>query len=202
VPHDERQAQFLQRLVEDPEVHRGAEVIRDTLENFSSLVLQKLALGSETELAPVPAADGAPLTVYLVCDRRDEQAVEPIEDFLFDQGLEVISPQFDGDETEVSRVHRNNLLRCDSVLVYYGRASKNWVEMQMMDVVQAPGYGRGRSMRAQAVLIVGSEDRRKARFRTHLGDVIRPDGDDPAAATGALGPFVTQTLEGKGADHV
>ena len=35
--------------------------------------------------------------------------------------------------------------------------------MQMMDVVQAPGYGRKIPMRAQAVLIAGPEDRRKVR---------------------------------------
>jgi hypothetical protein len=203
IPHDERQGQFLQRLVEDPEVHRGAEVIQDTLENLSGLVLSELAPKPESTVADVPTArnPGAPPTVYLICDPRDEEAVEAIEDFLFDQGLEVITPHFEGDEAEVSEMHRRNLLRCDGVLVYYGQASKTWVEMQMMDVVQAPGYGREIPMRAQAVLIAGPDDRRKARFRTHLGDVIRPEGDDPAAAPGALAPFVAQIKDGKvGAD--
>jgi class 3 adenylate cyclase len=201
-PQDERQAQFLKRLDEDPEIHRGAEVIRDTMENLSSLALEKLAPDPEPEETVAPAAAGAPPSVYLIFDQRDEEAVEPIEDFLFDNGLEVITPHFDGDETEVSRAHRQSLLRCDAVLVYYGQASKTWVEMQMMDVVQAPGYGRKVPMRAQAVLIAGPEDRRKERFRTHLGDVIRTDVDDPASAPGALAPFISHIVEGKEGHHV
>ncbi len=107
-----------------------------------------------------------------------------------------------GDEVEVSEMHRRNLLRCDAVLVFYGQASKTWVEMQMMDVVQAPGYGRSVPMRAQAVLVAGPADRRKERFRTHLGDVIRSDVEDPATAPGALEPFIEKIVKGNGGGHV
>ena len=201
-PHDERQASFLQRLVEDHDVHLGAEVIQDTLENLSGLILQQLAPKATPAEAPAARAPGAPPSVYLICDQRDEEAVEAIEDFLFDQGLEVITPHFEGDEAEVSEAHRRKLLRCDAVLIYYGQASKTWVEMQMMDVVQAPGYGRGVPMRAQAVLIAGPEDRRTARFRTHLGDVIRPDSEDPESSSDALAPFVGQIKNRKEAADV
>ena len=201
IPHDERQAHFLKRLVEDPEVHLGAEVIQDTLENLSSLTLQLLSKASPAAKPPQPAIPAAdtPWSVYLICDQRDEETIEVIEDFLFDCGLEVITPHFEGDEAEVSKMHRANLLRCDAVLVYYGQASKTWVEMQMMDVVQAPGYGRETAMRAQAVLVAGSDDRRKARFRTHLGDVIRSESADPASCSEALASFIEKV---KGSEEV
>ncbi|NIP92174.1 MAG: hypothetical protein GWO24_01330, partial [Akkermansiaceae bacterium] len=50
-----------------------------------------------------------------------------------------------------------------------------WVEMKLMDIAQAPGYGRTKELLAKAVLVAPSDDRRKARFRTHLAEVIRPE---------------------------
>ena len=52
----------------------------------------------------------------------------------------------------------------------------------MTDVVRAPGYGRERPMLAQSVYVAPPEERRKARFRTHLAEVVRQEGEvfDPA----------------------
>ena len=168
-------------------------MIQDTLENLCEIVLQQLVPKPEAP-ASTPATADTPLAVYLIHDRRDEEAIEPLEDVLFDDGFEVITPHFDGDEAEVSEMHRKNLQRCDAALVYYGRASKTWVEMQMMDVMQSAGYGRQEPMRAQTVFVAAPEDRRKMRFRTHLGDVIRQDGEswDP----GALVPFTSKLKAG------
>jgi hypothetical protein len=51
---------------------------------------------------------------YLICDQEDSARVDPLEDFLFDQGLEVGRPHFDGNESEISEGHRRNLQICDA----------------------------------------------------------------------------------------
>src|SRR5713101_5453531 len=45
-------------------------------------------------------------------------------------------------------------------------ASAQWVEMKLMDLLKAPGYGRTKPWLAQAVYIAPPDHRRKERFRT------------------------------------
>ena len=56
--------------------------------------------------------------IYLICDKGDEALIEPLEDFLYDNDFEVSLPEFEGDEAEVSNIHRQNLVDCDSVIVF------------------------------------------------------------------------------------
>ena len=199
-PRDDRQAAFLRALSEDPELHRGGEVIQDTIENLKQLLLEKLAPKEESEdtIQTAGSSPDGPPVIYVICDQRDEDAIEPLEDHFFDHGFEVQTPHFEGDEAEVSQMHRNKLMHCDGVLVYYGAASKAWVETKLMDVVQSPGYGRTKPMKAQAVYVAPPEDRRKARFRTHVAEVIHHENAewDPAV----LESFVARMKEGNGDD--
>ena len=79
----------------------------------------------------------------------------------------------DGTETEVNLAHRRNLQVCDAALIYYGAVSRAWVDTKLLDVLQAPGYGRPEPLRATAVCVAPPEDRQKQRFRTHSAAVIR-----------------------------
>jgi class 3 adenylate cyclase len=183
-----RQAQFIRQLMEDQAAQLGADVIEDTLEEFKAILVEAL----EPQSVPTPASQPdrvAPL-VYLICDPADEAAVEPLEDYLFDQGFEVATPSFEGSESEIAALHRQNLVHCDAVLIYYGAGSKGWVETKLMDLQQAPGYGRQRPIRAKIVYIAPPWDRRKERFRSHQAQVVRPGDDrwDPQL----LSPFVEQ----------
>jgi len=126
-------------------------------------------------------AESTAKSVYLICDAQDEEAIEPIEDYLFDQGFEVSLPLFEGEETLIAQTHRQKLTLCDAVLVYYGAGGRSWIEMKVMDLMQAPGFGRENPFLAKAVLIAPPEDRRKSRFKTHLADVLTQPGEfDPA----------------------
>ena len=64
--------------------------------------------------APAKSPSGAP-KLYLICDPKDEAAVEALEDYLFSQGLEVMLPAFDGDDADAAALHQDNLRACDAV---------------------------------------------------------------------------------------
>ena len=66
---------------------------------------------------------------------------------------------------------------CDSVLIYYGAGGRSWVEMKVMDLMQAPGFGRTKPFDTKVVLIAPPEDRRKSRFKTHFAEVLTQSGD-------------------------
>ena len=61
--------------------------------------------------------------------------------------------------------------------------------MKLMDLMQAPGFGRENPFLTKAVLVAPPEDRRKSRFKTHLADILTQSGEfDPAC----LESFVNQ----------
>ena len=154
--NDARQADLIKRLLEDSDVHCGAELVCDSLENLKDL-LQKRLRPPEPVLKVVESSnDGSstgsagetrrgkdqPPLVYLLCDPADEEAIEPLEDWLFDQGFEVSHPDFEADDAEAAEQHRENLCACDAVLVFYGNARQAWVDIKLRGLSKAVGYGR------------------------------------------------------------
>jgi hypothetical protein len=121
----------------------------------------------------------------LICDRHDEAAVEPLEDFFYSQGIEVSFPEFEQDEAAVGQIHRRNLEDCDAVLIYYGLGGKSWVDIKLRDLLKAVGYRGGRAIEHQAVYVAPPFDRRKERFKTLSAEIISQTGAtfDPASLT-------------------
>jgi len=192
-PRDDRQAAFVRQLIEDPAAHRGAEVIQDTLENLKEILEERWR---QKEQAPAQGPRSGPADVprvYLICDRQDEATVEPLEDYLFEQGIEVSLPDFEHAEAAVSQVHLQNLEDCDAALVYYGAGGKSWVDFKLRDLLKAAGYRGGRKIDVQAVYVAPPLDRRKERFKTLTAEVYRASGEtfEPAV----LAPFVARVKE-------
>lgn len=194
ITDDERQRQFITELQENPAAHAGAELMEDSLDNFRDYVVEKLkpqAKPAETPADTGPSADG-PSSVYLIFDQKDDETVAPLEDHLFDQGLEVLMPSFDGDEADIKQAHKEKMIHCDAVLIYYGNCDRSWVDMKLMNLMKAPGYGRTKPFAAKTVYLAPPLDRRKQRYRTHSAEVVVQEGD---AFTPALLEAFTSTLK-------
>lgn len=191
---DERQRAFVLRVQEDPVLHHRAEVIEGNLNLLKKDLIRRLTPPEEKPKAPTAprsnASPGGAPKLYLICDPKDEAAVEGLEDYLFAQGLEVMLPAFDGDDADAAALHQDNLLTCDAVLVYYGAAPKAWVDIKLRELLKATGYGRPAPIGVQAVYVAPPDDRRKERFQSHQASVIRQLGDfEPSAE---LDTFVSQ----------
>jgi len=194
---DERQRAFVLRVQEDPVLHHAAEVIEGNLNLLKKDLIRRLTPPEEKPKAPTAprsnASPGGAPKLYLICDPKDEAAVEGLEDYLFAQGLEVMLPAFDGDDSDAAALHQDNLLTCDAVLVYYGAAPKAWVDIKLRELLKATGYGRPAPIGVQAVYVAPPDDRRKERFQSHQAGVIRQPGDfEPSAE---LDTFVSQIQE-------
>ena len=186
---DQRQQAFISRVQEEPRLHRAAELIEGNLNLLKKDLIRRLSPPEEKPAAPVKTSDGAP-KVYLICESKDEAAVEALEDYLFDRGLEVCLPAFDGNDADAAALHQDNLLSCDAVLVYYGTAPKAWVDIKLRELLKAAGYGRETPIRIQAVYIAPPDDHRKERFRSHQAQVIRQG--EAFAPSAELDEFVGQ----------
>jgi hypothetical protein len=175
-PRDQRQERFIKMLKENPEYHRCAEVIQDNLEDLKGVLLERLGRsrrGTSAVEGPAAGREG-PRRIYVICDQKDQAAIEPVEDFFFDQGLEVSLPDFEADESAAGETHRQNLQDADGVLIFYGAARASWVDIKLRSLLKASGYGREAAV--QAVYIAPPGDHRKERFRTHLAEIIRQEG--------------------------
>ena len=171
--NDDRQQNFLDELKTSPQMHAGAEIIQDNYTEMKEFVLDRLDKAAvEDDSSPGLSADDIQ-RIYLICDQQDEQAIEPLEDHLFDLGFEVTTPDFESDEEGALELHRENLVDCDAVIIYYGSARKAWVEIKLRNLLKARGYGREVDLEHQAVLIAPPIDRRKERFRSHTADIIQ-----------------------------
>lgn len=194
---DVRQQNFIRELQEDPRAQAGAELIEDSLDSFRDFVVDRLRPPPKpVEVAtPVaaPETGDAPPSVYLMFDQADDGAVAAVEDYLFDQGLEVLVPTFDGEEADIKTAHIEKMIHCDAVLIFYGSCGRSWVDMKVMNLMKCPGYGRVKPFAAKAIYLAPPTDPRKERYRSNAVEVVVQKGDafDPAL----LASFV-QALKG------
>jgi class 3 adenylate cyclase len=194
-----KQVELLEKIQEDPSLHSAAELIEGsivTLKRDIFRVIQeqdqrkKAEADANKEIKPVNDSK----LIYLICEQRDEEAVEALEDYLFKEGLEVCLPAFEGDEADVKALHQENLINCSGALVYYGAAPRAWVDIKLRDLIKAVGYGRENPIEKQAVFIASPHDHRKERYKSHTAKIIRQN-DESFSPSDDLKDFIEAIKE-------
>jgi hypothetical protein len=184
---DPRLSAFVDRLQQQsPQGGRVDLLANQTIEDLKTLVLDRLNPVSKPALGAVTTASAL---VYLMCDQLDRANVAPIQDFLFDQSLEVRLPLFDGDAEQIREEHYETLKECDGVLIFWGKAKEGWLRTMLRDLNKVFGLGRTAPYKAASLYLADLPDPNKESFRTREVSIIRPDG---AFAPGVLRFFVAQ----------
>ena len=176
-PSDERQKRFMQELINGKrEVIAGADVVKGAIEDFKSVVHDKLRSMEEVNepvaTKQVASEEITSKMVYLICDMEDMEIIRPLEDFLFDNGIEVVLPIFEGDETQIREDHIENLKNCKGVIIFYGNGNDLWLRTKMRDFMKINGYGRTAPISFKGVYISAPTTPTKQRFRTLEAEVI------------------------------
>jgi hypothetical protein len=181
---DERQREFIRRLRMDAGFQNGSDLLETSLEKLQTAVFDRL--NPPVKVAKAASTDavspGSFSRIYLIFDQRDQDAVQPWAEFLFNQGLEVLQSSFDGSEAEIREYHEENLCSCDAVLIHYGAGNEIWLRKQLREIQKAPGYGRSKQMPAVAIALAPPKSPQKQYFRTHDATVFSQlDGFAPDA---------------------
>jgi hypothetical protein len=128
--------------------HKGTEVLQTSLEDLKQLIEERL----RPRQTPVKAqsedagSTEGPASVYLICNQEDMTDISSIEGCLYDRGLDVVLPAFEGDEAQIKEYHKESLMDCDAVLIYYGRANDIWLRIKQQELRKIAGYGRKRPL--------------------------------------------------------
>jgi Domain of unknown function (DUF4062) len=171
---DDRQRQVVERFRVDPRIQKG-DLLETPFEDLRTAVQQWL-VGEQQQPPPAaaaaPAATGQVPRLYLIHDQRDSETVGPWADVLFDQGLEVLRPLFEGDEADIREEHEENLRACDGVVVMFGSGNECWLRRKLRELQKSAGYGRVKPAPPVAIAMVPPRTDEKERFRTHEAAVI------------------------------
>jgi hypothetical protein len=160
-------------------------LVNQSVETLKALVLDRL------KPAPAPlATPAAGAGVYLICDPLDRESVTPLQDFLFDQSIEVRLPLFEGEAEDVREEHYETLKECDGVLIFWGKGREGWLRTMLRDLNKVFGLGRADAFKAASLYLADLPDASKESFRTRQLSIIK--GDAPRFDPAPLAPFLSQ----------
>ena len=193
---DPRQQDFIRALQTDSKLELRVE----RLEELKTFILKKLDPPPPPPPSKKPEAaagngndsNGGPVSVYLVYDADDRDEAKMVEEYLFNQGYEVVSSLNWSPQT-----HERNLKLCDSMLIYHRNSNDIWLHERRVDLLQARGLREGKQFYAKAFyLSAPPETDVKSRFRSNDALVLRSsNGFDPSE----LAKFFAEINRAKGA---
>ena len=180
VTDDDRQ-QIHQRVEGKSGPHAGAELMEDSLDNFRDYRGRgSKAMTKVTHLTILyqahQIAEGA-ATVYLIFDQDDEKVAE-LEDYLFDQGLEVMVPMFDGEEADIKQAHIEKMIGDTRHDLYRECRPDSGLILENNELNESTRLWPGKPFHHKTVYLAPPMDRRKQRYRTHSADVVVQEGDE------------------------
>ncbi len=174
-PVDDRQISFIDKLNSGKEGISGADLVQGSLEDFKSIVIDKLnSMKKEIkkEVEQPEIYNDSSKIVYLICDLSDIDEIRPLEDYLFDNGYEVVIPIFEGDESGIREDHIENLKNCSAAIIFFSNANELWLRSKTRDFLKINGYGRDKPLAFKAIYIAPPDSMSKQRFRTLDAEVI------------------------------
>jgi hypothetical protein len=192
----EAQKKFISHFQFGLNGHKGTEVLQTSLEDLKQLIEERLRPQQPMAAGQATGESVGPASVYLICDREDMTDISSIEGCLYDRGMDVLLPAFDGDEAQIKEYHKESLMDCDAVLIYYGRANDIWLRMKQRELQKIAGYGRTRPLLGKAIYISGPPTPPKELIRDREALVIK---NYEPFSQGCLEPFVSKVLNAKGA---
>lgn len=185
-----KQRLYVENLKKDPDSLQNTEVLEGGLEEVKGFVLSKLNTISSWHNKKTVRNDRK--VVYVICDRQEHDKCNIIEEFLKNNGFEVLVSNFEGTPEQVRLNHDENLRRCDATLIYYGNNNQEWMKSKIRDLMKSLALGREKPISPQAILIE-SEEQLDAAFGLDRDSLIlhQSGGFSPEV----FQPFLTKLKE-------
>lgn len=147
----EKQKAFIDNIKRDTASLEGAEIIQNPLEDFKNIIREELI---EKHLIGFKSKNGSSDSkhVYLMHNKADESDIVKIKKQIEKNGFKVLVPEFEGELLDLRQKHIDNLRNFDVALIYKGNVNDQWVQMKILDILKAPGFGRNKPILGKAII--------------------------------------------------
>ena len=186
-PKDERQRKFIESLQSSFHSTNGSDLIQTKIEDLKTIIQEKL--NPTPKLTATEKPDDDLQRVYLICDKRDVDDIAPLYNYLYEEGCEVLLPEF---EENTIQADKQNMLDCDAVLFYFASPPEMWVRTRLRGLT---GFGRTHPLAAIGVFVTGAETPQKNLYMTREAIVMKNFGAFDATK---LNEFMKQLSQAKG----
>lgn len=165
---DDQQRVFLETIRRNAQAWAGAEIMETSLEDFKALIREELleADGNHQPSRSIHQTVGQLPVIYFIFDKTDSQSATEFTHLLQKKGFTVEVPTFAGNLLEIRQHHQENLRKFDAAILYKHQASEQWLRAKALELLKAPGLGRGKPALDQVVLTVADVD---ANYFENLG---------------------------------
>ncbi len=152
-PADDKQKQFVEKLVRQEETLKIAEIMQTPLELLKSIVRRKISKKVvESEKESKVALPDKPF-IYLIHEMKYEKEVEPVLSWFRDRDIAMIWTGMAVSTENIVSLHHHYLANCTGVLIHYPGGNVPWINSKMKDLLKAPGFGRTGPIKAMAVMV-------------------------------------------------
>jgi hypothetical protein len=151
-PKSERQKLYIESFMHQVEAMDHTEIIQAPVEVFKSIIQRKLndkAL-DENQVKRPESLSGRSL--YIIHKEADLEKVKKIKTILSEKGLQVLINDINLSNIECIRMHQQNIVLCDAVLIFYTDNNRLWLNSKISDILKAPGIGRKKKYALKAIL--------------------------------------------------
>ncbi|MGE0089467.1 MAG: hypothetical protein AB7S50_08350 [Bacteroidales bacterium] len=141
-PKSERQKLYIESFMHQVEAMGHTEIIQAPVEVFKSIIQRKLNYKTITETAEKLPELNKSKTLYIIHKEADLEKAKKLKTTLSEKGLYVLINNTTLSNIESIRMHQQNLVLCDAVLILYTDNNRLWLNSKISDILKAPGIGR------------------------------------------------------------
>jgi hypothetical protein len=157
-PEPDRQAInkdiYRNSLIKKIESYEEIKTFRGPLEQFKTYIERRVLKIPNREFIGNASyiKNANPISVYFIYEKRDENEAAELISKLRRRGFTVFNSVFNTDIIALRHVHVEFLRRFDVAILFSLRASVEWANMKILDIMKAPGMGRKHPVSGQCII--------------------------------------------------
>ncbi|MBA7554354.1 hypothetical protein ES705_46969 [subsurface metagenome] len=167
-PESDFHNQYIDRLRKTALSGQSSEVIQAPIEVLKTMVRKKLSGTSQHTKTDSESVTTKGKFIYLIHEFDYIQDVKKITSDFQEGNIQIIDSDRLGSVENPVKWHRENLVACDGVLIYYPGDNAPWINSKLVDIVKAPGYGRTKPFKEKIILV-------SDKFKDSLNNIANVD---------------------------
>jgi len=167
-PESDSFNQYIDRLRKTALSSEFSEVIQAPVEVLKTMIRKKLSGTSQHTKIESESVITKGKFIYLIHEQNYIQDVKKISSDFQEGDIQIVDSVRLGSVENPVKWHRENLVACDGVLIYYPGDNTPWINSKLVDIVKAPGYGRTKPFREKIILV-------SDKFKDSLNNIANVD---------------------------